>query len=385
MQQKRILVLSIGMLGVVTSAFVALPAHSEEAVNDARELFREGRQLAAAGSYNAACRKFELSLQLEAGVGTQFNLADCWEHLGRTASAHRLFLEVARATSSQDQSQRSLLAQERADRLLPKLTRLQIQCDGDCPEEIHVAKDGVEQAGKHWAEPAEVDPGLYQISTRSRSGVKWSTRATVSSDPGIVVVSIPDTSRNATQSEAQAIPSSPSHPAKGLKAATVAETSAVTSEASDGARSPRTTNLRTLGNLEPLAGNGQVEPKGNSSWILPAVSAGVGIAGFAVAGGSALWLRHTNDKAKAICPTSESCTSGEIQSHADLVHEAKFARVGVYTGLTIGVFGIATAAFSHYFAKRRSRERDPVHSAVLLSPIIETGGGYWGAMAEGRF
>src|SRR5688572_18113756 len=47
--------------------------------SEARKLFKEGRSLAAEGRHAEACPKFEQSLQLEAGVGTRFNLADCYE------------------------------------------------------------------------------------------------------------------------------------------------------------------------------------------------------------------------------------------------------------------------------------------------------------------
>ena len=50
-------------------------------------LFAEGGKLVADGDHTAACPKFEESFHLDPGIGTGFNLADCWEHIGRTASA----------------------------------------------------------------------------------------------------------------------------------------------------------------------------------------------------------------------------------------------------------------------------------------------------------
>src|SRR5262245_59523757 len=65
--------------------------------DDARTLFLEARELVKSGDFAKACPKFEASLKLKAGVGTKFNLADCWEKIGRTASARELFLRVAEA------------------------------------------------------------------------------------------------------------------------------------------------------------------------------------------------------------------------------------------------------------------------------------------------
>src|SRR6188768_3726631 len=66
-----------------TKAEPAKPAKTESQIK-AGELFSEGRKLVEAGSYKEACPKFEQSASLNLGIGVQFNLADCWEHIGRT-------------------------------------------------------------------------------------------------------------------------------------------------------------------------------------------------------------------------------------------------------------------------------------------------------------
>src|SRR5262252_9083843 len=90
----------------------------------ARALFMEGRKLAASGDYTRACAKFEASYQLDPGIGTNFNLADCYEHTGRIASAWTRFLEVAAATRLANQPERERIARARAGALEPRLAHL---------------------------------------------------------------------------------------------------------------------------------------------------------------------------------------------------------------------------------------------------------------------
>src|SRR5690606_6369061 len=85
---------------VALVGLVALPAPSpaDTAASMARAqaLFDEGIHLFNLGRYEDACPKFEASLALVAGVGTRGKLAECYEKLGRTASAWRIYGEVER-------------------------------------------------------------------------------------------------------------------------------------------------------------------------------------------------------------------------------------------------------------------------------------------------
>src|SRR5262245_40177202 len=61
----------------------------------ARALFDEARRLKGRGEYDKACPKFEAATKLYGGSGLLLNLGDCYEHLGRTASAWTTFGEAA--------------------------------------------------------------------------------------------------------------------------------------------------------------------------------------------------------------------------------------------------------------------------------------------------
>src|SRR5260221_714184 len=65
----------------------------------AKALFEEAIKLLDAGRTAEACPKLEESKQLDPRVGTEFELADCYERMGRTASAWSGFVALAgRAT-----------------------------------------------------------------------------------------------------------------------------------------------------------------------------------------------------------------------------------------------------------------------------------------------
>jgi hypothetical protein len=115
--------------------------------------------------YSDACSKFEASQSLEAGLGTLLNLADCYEKVGRTASAWAEFLRAAALARRSDQPDREEIARERARLLEPLLTRLAIQVPREAAVSGLVVKRGeveVEQAA--WGSPIPVDPGKYVVT-----------------------------------------------------------------------------------------------------------------------------------------------------------------------------------------------------------------------------
>ena len=90
-------------------------------VASAEVLFEESRRRMAEGDYAAACPKLEESQRLAPAVGTEFNLADCWEHVDRLASAWAAFLEVAELTHRRGETERERLARDRAAALEPRV------------------------------------------------------------------------------------------------------------------------------------------------------------------------------------------------------------------------------------------------------------------------
>jgi serine/threonine-protein kinase len=162
----------------------AARAQGDEERAAAQALFDEARRLMAAGRHEQACPKLEESQRLDPGVGTQFNLAVCYETIGRTASAWSLFLEVAAAANRGAERAREQVARARAAALEPKLPRLRIVV----PEQarasgLRVERGAVQVGPAQWGVALPTDPGTYTISASAPGKKRWQIAVTVESNP----------------------------------------------------------------------------------------------------------------------------------------------------------------------------------------------------------
>src|SRR4051794_26464548 len=96
----RSIALAVALLFATGVAQAQTPAPSAQDQAAAEGLFNDAKKLVADGKFADACPKFEESQRLDPAPGTQFNLAECYEHIGRTASAWALFLGVAQLAKS---------------------------------------------------------------------------------------------------------------------------------------------------------------------------------------------------------------------------------------------------------------------------------------------
>jgi hypothetical protein len=131
----------------------------------AETLFSEGKHLLETGDTAAACPKFEESQRLDPGIGTMFNLATCYEKLGRTASAWILYREVASEARANGQSDREAYAKAQAERLAPMLSRLTIEVSIGVRgiEGLEIRHDGQIVGPAQWGVPLPVDLGEHSV------------------------------------------------------------------------------------------------------------------------------------------------------------------------------------------------------------------------------
>jgi hypothetical protein len=177
----------------VAGAGSSRPARaSGDDVAAAQLLFDEGRRRMAKGDYANACPKLAESQRLSPGVGTEFNLADCWEHVGKLASSWAAFLEVADLTHRRGEAEREQAARQRADALAPRLGRLSIEVPAlRRIADLEVRRDGELVRDALWGIAVPVDAGDHRVEARASGRRPWS--AVVHTQDGQTAsVTVPD-------------------------------------------------------------------------------------------------------------------------------------------------------------------------------------------------
>jgi hypothetical protein len=158
----------------------------------AQTLYDEARRLMKAGNYVAACPKLEASQKLDPGTGTQFHLADCYERIGRTASAWALFLEVAARARERQRAEQEQIARGRAAALEPKLSKLTIVVpEASRVDGLVIKRDGTPVESALFGTAINVDPGRHSISAEAPGHRRVETEVMVGPDGAHENVEIP--------------------------------------------------------------------------------------------------------------------------------------------------------------------------------------------------
>lgn len=145
-------------------------------VDQARTLFYDARQLMADQRYAEACPKLERSERLDPGKGTEFNLARCYEHVGRPAAALVLYERVILESRESGQAAHEALAREQAEAVARRVPRLVV--DVAAPARVaglRVSIDGVELDPAAWSTPLRLEPGRHALVARAAGHVAWET------------------------------------------------------------------------------------------------------------------------------------------------------------------------------------------------------------------
>lgn len=157
-----------------TLSTLAQPTAADKAAADG--LFTEAKTLLDAGNFAQACPKFEESQRLDPSTGTALNLGDCYEHLGRTASAYVAFGDAATLARRAGDTARADEADRRADVLQPKLMRLAISVsEPNRLPGLVVLRDGVALPQNQFGTPIPVDPGDHVIEALAPQHMPWKT------------------------------------------------------------------------------------------------------------------------------------------------------------------------------------------------------------------
>ncbi len=160
----------------------------------AESLFENGLELMRVGSFKEACPKLEMSQRIESTVGTLLYLGECYEKLGRTASAWVTFKEAASLARSAAQAPRAAVAQKRADRLATELSKVTLEISTEAREvpglQVRVGSVSVPTEAAAAGLSVPVDPGELLVEV-SAPGYATSTLKLTVEPKGRGVVKIP--------------------------------------------------------------------------------------------------------------------------------------------------------------------------------------------------
>lgn len=267
----RSLSLSLALLAFTPTLCVTGVARAEPSANEkaaAEALFQKASELMESGDAVNACEKYEASQQLDPALGTMLRIADCYERIGRTASAWAVFQQAAATAQRQGQTERHTIAKERADSLERRLSRISIVVPAGAREKgLEIKLNGTVIPSASWDAPLPVDPGTQRLEASATGYKPWSGSAEVAAGSGTTPLHVP---------ELEALPEVPA-------AAEASVTPSLPSPTASGGNS-----LRTLG----------------------FVAGGIGVAGLAVSGLFAYSAYDKNEQSLEQCRQADpnACT-----------------------------------------------------------------------------
>jgi hypothetical protein len=163
---------------LLLSASVGRAETAESGVPNAQALYDVGMRALAAGFYAEACPRLEESWRLEPRPDTRFYLADCYEKVGKPASAWVTFWEVSDAAFKSGDNARGLVASQRAVALTTRLSFLTVSVPHPVAGLV-VKRDGTPISPESWGVPLPVDPGAHQIEATAPDKKPYQTSVEV--------------------------------------------------------------------------------------------------------------------------------------------------------------------------------------------------------------
>jgi serine/threonine-protein kinase len=343
-------------------AFAADPPKTDPAA--AQVLFYDARSLMQQGKYAEACPKLEESMRLDAGLGTQFNLADCNEHIGKITTAWAGFLEVAAGSKAANQAEREKVARKRAQALEGRLPKLVIDVAG-APPGLEVKRDGVVVGTAAWGTAIPVDPGTHRITASAPGKQPWET--TITTGEGKTArVSVPRDLPTAAVAvappPAATTPATPATPPPSAGAQPVASGATVTA----------TSSAATNDFPAPI-----VESAGTTQRTIGWIVAGAGVVGVGVGGAFGLSSLGKRNDSRDHC-IGDQCDSTGVRLRDDAISNGNIATIATIAGAAGVVGGLVLVLTAPNGTEQHDRS-----GKLRAVPNVASGGG--GFMLQGNF
>jgi hypothetical protein len=318
------------LIALTTSQARAQTSAADKAAAEA--LFDQGVQLMKQNAFSEGCPKLEESERIDPAVGTLLYLGECYERIGKTASAWASFREAASLATTSNQADRARIAASRAQELEPKLSRLSVEL---APEVSTLTGVVVKRGSQRidasvYGVPLPVDPADYHVEVTAPGYEPWSTSVKVEAG-GNASVRVP------------ALTKAPEAP----KPAVVGPT-----ESGPAPLSPPP---------PPPAKSGP-----SMQQTIGIIVGAVGLVGVGVGSYFGVRAISKNSDAEQHCPRSPLCND---QAGEDLTKKAKTAARGSNIAFAIGGGLVAVGAVVYLTGGRKHHE-----NAVALVPVLTPSG-----------
>ncbi|HEX2692323.1 MAG TPA: hypothetical protein VHN14_37200 [Kofleriaceae bacterium] len=311
-------------------AYAQSPSPSGNSTALAEQLFKQARDLAKANQWAEACPKFEASLRYDPVLGTRLNLATCYEHIGKLASAWGLYRESIDLAKKAGDTKRRDYAQSQAAALEPRLAKLTISAPAKPPAGLVVTRDGT-----------QIEPGALSLALYVDAGAHEITASAPGFETFAKTVTLVD-----GKTETLAIPPLTAKPVPPL----------VTDP-------PKTAIERRVESTEPMP-----LPSRTRTYV----ALGVGAAGLAAVGVGLVFGAKANSTYKdatALCGTDLACSPADYPKGRQLVHDAR-SNATISTVLVIGG-GAAIAAGAVVWL---TAPRAPERATARIVPVMHDRG-----------
>ncbi len=156
----------------------------------AEQLFAEGKKAMALGNSAAACAAFTASQAADPSVGALLNVARCHEESGKTATAWAEYRAAAALANQRGEDERRRGAQEHADQLERRLSRLSVEVASQVPD-VLVRIDSHALASMSFGTGLPMDPGEHLIEAEARGYLPWFQRVPIAADGSTTAVMVP--------------------------------------------------------------------------------------------------------------------------------------------------------------------------------------------------
>jgi hypothetical protein len=198
--------ISLNWRAALLSLTILLPRQAWADASDraaAIAAFDEATALLRSGDVAGACAKYQASLTLDPQLGTLLHLGSCEEQEGRLASAWTAFRDAA-DWAKKVGDKRVAVAEARAKKLEPRLSRLQLTLPEDLPADTTIERNGTVLPPTVYRSAMPLDLGRYEITASAPGHETWQGTIELTKEGQLVSLGIPTLQKKAEPTAAAA-------------------------------------------------------------------------------------------------------------------------------------------------------------------------------------